>query len=99
MDLGLVVMVFESVFAKDHALVAAEKPGVVICAARYALLFENAMTAYQAALFLPVYPNDAAVSLRCSSPFLLHSSKRQVLLLEEENQLYSSQYRKMLQDD
>ena len=52
--MDLVVMVFESVVAKDHALVAAEKLSVVICAARYALLFENAMIAHQVALFLPV---------------------------------------------
>jgi len=74
-------MVFESVVAKDHALVAAEKLSVVTGVARFALLFENAMMAHQVAMFLMIFPNDAAVSLFCLIPFLLHSSKHPVLLL------------------
>ena len=94
---ALVLKVLESAFAKDHALVAAEKLNVVTCVARYAWVFENAKLAHQVAMFSQVYQN--AVSLPCSAPFLLHSSKRQVILLEEENQEYSSRYRKMLLDD
>jgi len=96
---ALVLKVLESVIAKDHALVAAEKLNVVTCVSRYALVFENAKMTHQVAMFSQIYPNDDAVILLCSAPFLLHSSKRQVILGEEENQEYRSQYRKMLLDD
>ena len=81
----LVLKVVESVIVKDHALVAAEKLNVVTCVATYALLFENAKKAHQVALFSLINQIDAAVSLLCSTPFLLHSSKRRVILREEEN--------------
>jgi len=77
--------VVESVIVKDHVLVAAEKLNGVTCVATFALLFENAKKTHQAALLSQIYPNDAVVSLLYPTPFLLHSSKRQVILPEEEN--------------
>ena len=82
---ALALKVVESVIVKDHVLVAAEKLNVVACVATYALLIENAKKAPLVALFAQIYLNDAAVSLLCSTPFRLHSSKRRVILPEEEN--------------
>ena len=68
MDLALVLKVVESVIAKDHALVAAEKLNVATCAAGFALPFASAKFVHQVALFSLIGPHDAVVIVLCLFP-------------------------------